>query len=252
LPNWRDRIAEFGQVSAVERRINGGRWSDSEVFEGIILGVLSNSIDWAKIQEVRGRLNEVFLDFSPAEYSRLSDEDVRHLVEWFSDHGAALPYNGISLNRLTRTAAQLNRYIGDHGSLERFLANLYHANGADAKRLAAALGSEQSDNKLPGIGIPLAAEALKYVGYDVAKPDRHINRAAGCFSMVEFPRWRDRSARTTPTPGPGDLMRVMQAMETLSREIGQLTTFVDNAVWLLCARSGLRTSNSDLTALATK
>ncbi len=252
LPNWRDRIAQFGQVSAVERRLNGGHWSDSEVFEGIILGVLSNSIDWAKIEAVRPRLNEVFLDFSPVEYARLNDGDIRRLVAWFSEHGASLPYNGKSLNTLTRTAAQLHRYSRGHGSLERFMTNLYQANGADAKRLAVALGSEKSDNKLPGVGIPLAAEALKNIGYDVAKPDRHINRAAGCFSMVEFPRWWDRSARTPPTPGPADLMRVMQAMETLSREVGQPATFVDNAVWLLCARSGLWRSNSVLIALATK
>ena len=47
-------------------------------------------------------------------------------------------------------------------------------------------------------------------------------------------------------------MSVMRAMEKLSREVGQSVTFVDNAVWLLCARSGLHMSNDKLAALAAK
>jgi hypothetical protein len=120
------------------------------------------------------------------------------------------------------------------------------------KRLAVALGGAGSVHKLAGLGIPLVAESLKNIGYDLAKPDRHINRAAVCFGMVEFPRWRDRSARNTPTLGQADLLTVMQAMEMFSREVGQLATFVDNAVWLLCAKSGVWMSNPDLIALAAK
>jgi 3-methyladenine DNA glycosylase Tag len=252
LPTWRDRISEFGQVSAVERRLNGDRWRDTQVFEGIVLGVLSNSIDWAKIQAVRPHLSGAFLGFSPIEYARLNERDVLRLAAWFNERGAVLPYHGKFLGTLRATADQLNRYSGKHGSLEHFLRVLYQANGNDAKRLAIALGSEKSANKLSALGVPLAAEALKNLGYDVAKPDRHINRAVGCFSLVSFPRWLDRSARTTPTLGPADPLSVMRAMETFSRAVGQRVTFVDNAIWLLCAKSGLWMTNSDLVALATE
>jgi hypothetical protein len=252
LPTWRDTIAEFGQVSAVERRLNGGQWSDSEVFEGIVLGVLSNSIDWAKIQAVRPHLSDAFLGFSPIEYARLKESDILRLAMWFNERGAGLPYNGKFLTVLTATANQLNRQSRNYGSLESYLSALYQANGNDAKRLAIALGGERSDNKLPALGIPLAAEALKNLGYDVAKPDRHINRAVACFSMVSFPSWRDRSARTTPPLKPAEVIDVMRAMEAFSRAVGQRITFVDNAIWLLCAKSGLRMSNSALVSLATE
>ena len=128
--------------------------------------------------------------------------------------------------------------------------DLFRANGADAKRLAVALGGARSVHKLAGLGVPLVAESLKNIGYDLAKPDRHINRAAVCFGMVEFPRWRDRSARNTPALTEADLLTVMQAMEMFSREVGQFVTFVDNAVWLLCAKSGVWLSNPDLIALS--
>jgi hypothetical protein len=151
---------------------------------------------------------------------------------------------------LIEAARQLTQYARLYGSLERFVRNLYEANGSDPKRLAVALGSEKSRNKLPGLGVPLAAEALKNIGYDVAKPDRHVNRAAGCFSMVNFAQWRDWSLRATPPVAAADLMSVMQAVEAFSRTIGQRTAFVDNAIWLLCAKSGLWMTNSDLVALA--
>ena len=252
LPTWRSRIAEFGQVTAVERRLNGDRWSDNEVFEGIVLGLLSNSIDWAKIQAVRPNLSGPFVGFSPAEYEKLDDGGVGRLITWFSDHGATLPYNGESLRRLRQTAAQLCTYSREHGCIERFLDELFQANGADAKRLALALGGAGSVHKLAGLGIPLVAEALKNIGYDLAKPDRHINRAAACFGIVQFPRWRDASARKAPMLSQADLLTVMQAMEMFSRKVGQLVTFVDNAVWLLCAKSGLWMSNADLVALSSK
>lgn len=251
-PAWRTRTAEFGQVAAVERRLNGDRWSDNEIFEGIVLGLLSNSIDWAKIQALRPNLSGAFLAFSPAEYRNLDDASVGRLVTWFRDHSATLPYNGKSLDVLRDTAAQLCAYSRKHGSLEQFLHDLFRANGADAKRLAVALGGAGSVHKLAGLGIPLVAESLKNIGYDLAKPDRHINRAAVCFGMVDFPQWRDRSARNTPTLSQADLLTVMQAIETFSREVGQLVTFVDNAVWLLCAKSGVWMSNPDLIALSAK
>lgn len=249
-PTWRTRIAEFAQCAAVERRVKGKRWSDSEVFEGVVFGLLSNSIDWARIEAVRPNLSGAFLGFSPAEYRKLDDRSVGGLVTWFSDHGATLPYNGKSLYNLRQTAAQLCAYSRKYGSLEQFLDHLLRVNGVDTKRLAVALGSAGSLHKLAGLGIPLVAESLKNIGYDLAKPDRHINRAAVCFGMVEFPRWSDRGARNTPTLNETDLLTVMQAMEMFSREVGQLVTFVDNAVWLLCAKSGLWLSNPDLVALS--
>jgi hypothetical protein len=215
--------------------------------------LLSNSIDWAKIQAVRSKLREAFLGFSPAEYAKFDDSSVQRLVSWFSQQGAVLPYNGKSFIALRLTARQLHEYSRKHGSLEQFLDDLFRAERADAKRLAVALGGGGSIHKLAGLGVPLAAESLKNIGYDLAKPDRHINRAVVCLGMVEFPQWRDRSARNSPTLSrPADPLIVMRAMEAFSREVEQTATLVDNAIWLLCAKSGVWMSNSELIALATK
>ena len=44
----------------------------------------------------------------------------------------------------------------------------------------------------------------------------------------------------------------MEVVEALSKEVGEVVTFVDNAIWLLCAKSGLHLTNEELVALATK
>lgn len=67
------------------------------------------------------------------------------------------------------------------------------------------------------MGIPLAAEFLKNLGYDVAKPDRHICRAVGEFGWVEFKSWPDRSGNKAPYPSDlcpkrsSDLQRRVEA-----------------------------------------
>ena len=56
LPSWRERIDGWGQLAAVEARESGRRWSDDEVFQGIVLSVLSNNTNWERVERVRPEL----------------------------------------------------------------------------------------------------------------------------------------------------------------------------------------------------
>jgi hypothetical protein len=73
----------------------------------------------------------------------------------------------------------------------------------------------------------------------------------GCFGIVDFARWPDEDSHSTPQATTAELARVMAAIEALAREVGELGAFVDNAMLLLCARSGLHWSNDQLVELAT-
>ena len=48
LPDWRSRIDGYGQVAAVEARERGDEWSDDQVFQGVLLSVLSNNTVWER------------------------------------------------------------------------------------------------------------------------------------------------------------------------------------------------------------
>jgi hypothetical protein len=155
-----------------------------------------------------------------------------------------------SLCRLIQTANQLSHSSQCHGSLEDFLAHTLNEHNGDPKSVAAALGESSSSQKLPGLGVALAAEFLKNVGYDVCKPDRHINRALGSFGLVHFTKWPDCSGTSPPNAKPQELRRVMQVMEDWARQLRTRVAFLDNAVWFLCAKSRLYLNNHELAVLA--
>jgi hypothetical protein len=193
LPRWRASIDDFRQVSAIEEREQGRRWSDDEIFKGLFLSVLSSSTDWSKVERVGLELSAVVHGFSITWYGALSPADVSGtLVPWFQSRKAGSLTLNKSLQRLIETAKQLSRVSQSHGSLEDYLGHILSECGRDPKSLALALGESSSSRKLPGLGVALAAEFLKNIGYDVCKPDRHINRAAGSFGLVQFTQWPDR------------------------------------------------------------
>ncbi len=249
-PEWRDLIIHYKQVTAIESRARGKGWSDVEVFESLVRSVLSNSTDWAKIEKVLPGLSACFHGFDPHWYSALEPPEVEERFQWFKRQSAASMTLRRDLRQLVNAAKKLCALSQSEGSLESYFASLYHQSGRDPKRMAMALGSTKGTNKLPTLGIPLAAEFLKNLGYDVSKPDRHIVRAVGSFGWVAFAKWPSREGRKHPAASEGELLAAMSAMERFGRGVGVLTAYVDNAVWLICAKSGIKLSNAQLAALA--
>ena len=113
----------------------------------------------------------------------------------------------------------------------------------------------KGEDKLPGLRVALAAEALKNLGYDVAKPDRHVMRAIGSFGLVRFDRWQDArdagNGRAPPSSTSRErLLAVMAAVEEIANAANKSVALVDNAIWLLCAKSALHLTNRELAAIS--
>jgi hypothetical protein len=250
LPRWQNDIDHLGQVTAVKKREGGSQWSDDEIFEGLVRSILSANTNWSKVESVLPALCTLFHGFSVLWYATLTPADVKQkLVPWFKQRKAGSAALGPNLLRLIESAKQLKGFRVRDGSLENYLAQLSSQHNGDPKAMAAALGEERSPAKLPCLRVPLAAEFLKNVGYDVSKPDRHINRAVGSFGLVQFANWPDRDGFKTPQAGKYELRTVMDVMERWALKLSVRATFLDNAVWLLCSSGRLHLSNSDLAAL---
>ena len=153
------------------------------------------------------------------------------------------------LTNLIGTAGRLGEYCQRFGSLEGYFSSLLNIAHDNCMELARKIGSAQSHHKLPAMGIPIASEMLKNIGYDVAKPDRHVNRAMGCFGMVCFSKWKDRSAHKPPQASETEMMEVMRAVDRFAKIINVRVSFLDNTIWLLCAKSGLYFTNEQLCRL---
>ena len=253
LPQWRKHIENFGQLAAIEERIAGRTWNDDEVFEGLLMAVLSSGIDWSNIEKIRHEFKDVFCGFSLEEYAALPDTKIaNYIVPWFKERKAGSPWLRGNLVNLIRAAQRLTEYSKAHGKAERYFTSLMHQCNNDPKQVALCIGLPNK-YKLPAFGVPLAAEALKNLGFDVAKPDRHILRAMRSFGLVHFNRWSDRSKNKPPTiPTRSELYKTMASVEEIAVNAGKHVGFVDNAIWLLCAKSGLDLSNEELVEIARK
>ena len=144
------------------------------------------------------------------------------------------------------TSRRLREWSAAHGAAETYFLQVIESCEGDPKRAAVELGRVGSQYKLPALGIPIAAESLRSLGSDLSKPDRHVCRAVGAFGLVTFRRWPDRSGTKAPQPTTRQMLETMRAVEDLARNIALRPTYLDNAIWLLCARSGAHLSNAEL------
>jgi hypothetical protein len=131
---------------------------------------------------------------------------------------------------------------------EYFSGHLDHL-GNDPVMLSAAIGAP-GEMKMPGMGVPLAAEFLRNLGYDLSKPDIHIMRAAGCFGFVTYKNWRDSTLRRGPAASLKERLKVMRVMEQFAKEVGVTTTYLDSVIWTTCSKSGAWITNIELRELA--
>ena len=118
---WRERIAGFGQMAARDRRASGGTWTDQEVFEALVLAVLSSNADWSKVESVLPELSTLFHRFDPADYAKLSDTQVEtEYVPWFLARKAGSMNLKRNLIYLIQAARKLERHSRAHGSADSY------------------------------------------------------------------------------------------------------------------------------------
>ena len=259
-PTWRTYVDEMGQLAAVECRSAGRTWSDHGVFKALLMAVLSSNTDWSRIKRIQAKLEEPFSGFSLEAYASVSESEIsKRLVPWFKERKAGSRSLRRNLINLVGTARKLLDYSTTHGTADGYFTSLMRRCDQDPKLAALRLGSP-SEYKLPSLGVPLAAQALKNLGFDVAKPDRHIMRAVRAFGLVDFNPSKctqiGKDARKAPNPTSMRHWLAMVSLEEIGAAAKQPIALVDNAIWLICERggkaSGLYLTNGQLANLACK
>ena len=99
----------------------------------------------------------------------------------------------------------------------------YVSGDSTLKSLVKALSAENSSYKLVQMAEPLTAEYLKNVGYDIAKPDRHIRRilgsaVLGCSQHEIVP-----------------IYETFDIVAALAKELNRPAAEVDYILWSYCA-----------------
>ena len=216
------------------------------------MAVLSANTDWSKIEGVQAELADLFSGFRLEWYAERSDTEIGdRFLPWFKDRKAGSMTLERGLANLIGAARILLEYSRTHGTADGYFTSLLGRCGGDPKRAALHLGCG-GEYKLPSLGVSLAAETLKNLGFDVAKPDRHIMRATGSFGLVHFGRWPEaRNGRVPPvSTSKKRLLAVMAAVQEIAEAADKRVVLVDSAIWLLCAKRGLYLTNRELAEIA--
>lgn len=258
VEDWQERVMNLGQIESIEDRNQGRSWDDAEIFEGLLLALLSGETVWSRIESIKHDMAEVFYGFNLADYATLEPETVSNFIlPWFQERKAGSRGQEKQLKRLILTARKLCEYSTVNGLAESYFTDLFRLYNDDAKAVALALGSDGSEYKLPGFGVALSAEALKNLGFDVAKVDKHVARAAACFQLVKFAdSWignKDGYGEPAQRDNKKYQLETMKALEDMGNSTGNYSALVDNAIWLLCAdkrSGGAHLNNQELRNLA--
>jgi len=147
---WKQKIERLGQVAAVECREGGHHWSDNEVFEALLLAVLSNNTEWTKIERVLAQLRVKFSDFNLDKYAEATDDDViQQYLPWLQKHKAGSMTLAHSLISLAMTTRLLRKWSTQHGSAEDYFLSLISSFGGHPRYAAVELGRPDAQRSFP-------------------------------------------------------------------------------------------------------
>lgn len=248
--DWRDHI-EMTNRSSLDQLVQDEALTDPVIFEAFALALISGNTRWERIARVRGELGEPFLNFNPRSFAALSDTVIEtEILAWFRQRKAGSANLRASLLRLKAAAVKLSNGARE-GAARACLRAVLDDGNRTPETLAHALGTSKVW-KLPGFGIALAAEALRNLGIDLCKPDRHIQRAVGSWGLVAFERWERRGAFTPPQASVSELMATMLAVRSIAEANRTTVSYATSVIWYAGAVSGVRMTNAEFAGLSVR
>ena len=241
-PDWEDAItAEKAPQAPTAYRF--AQMSEEAVFKAFAIAAISGNTRWDRIASIEHDLDHPFQGFSPGRFAALPDREIsEHIVPWFRQRRAGSARLPSVLSRLKDTARILgcDEARTSTAFLSEVLLEAHHS-----PEQAAVLIGTPSTYKLPGFGIALAAEALRLLGLDVCKPDRHVLRAIASWRIVRFNKWPEGQF-AAPDARPEESLATMLAVRRIATMNAVSVSYATSVIWLAGAVSGARLSNEDL------
>lgn len=213
----------------IDRRNSGNiDFTLPEHIRAMVYSMLSSGISWERVEksidESIGRItaiDDIFHQYDPEYLLSCQGDD---LAEQIKEIGCASYSTRKQMNGLIHTNIEKMIRLQDiYGSIDRYYQKFIEMDSS-IKLLVRNLSNSSSEDKYVQMGEPLVAEYLRNVGYDLAKPDRHICRILGrdylgCSEQEEVPVYE-----------AFDLIR------ELSESMGRKTVAeVDYILWSYCA-----------------
>lgn len=224
----RDKLWENTYIKRqINKRQGGGEFSTSGHIRAMVYSMLTSGIVWDRvsgcIDETTKQLtpiDEIFCQYDP---ERVLQCEPKYLSNEIQKLHCASPYTATQMQALIHTnIPKLIQLEKEHGSIDAFYQKSI-CEDSTLKALVKLLSAPHSDYKLAQMGEALVAEYLKNVGYDIAKPDRHIRRILGskilgCSTHEVVP-----------------IFEAFDIVAALAKELDRPAAEVDYILWSYCA-----------------
>ena len=180
----------------IDKRESGYVFSLSDHICGMVYSMLSSGSPWQRLENSididTGRIvavDELFHQYD-AEYLLQCKPD--YLIEEIKKFGYAGRFTEKYMKALIETnIKKLKEFEKQYGNIDVYYQQLIEKD-ATLKSLVKALSDFQSKDKMEQMAEALVSEYLRNVGYDLAKPDRHLSKilgstGLGCSDKAEVP-----------------------------------------------------------------
>lgn len=211
----------------IENRQNGCSFSISDHIRGMVYALLSSGIFWVRVEQYINpetrqlpKIDEIFLDYDPWRLLRANPSDLyRRVLEL----KCGSTQTGKQMEALIHTnIPKLLQIEAKYGSIDAYNQDLIQKDPS-MKSLVAELASDGGAYKMAQMAEALVCEYLRNVGYDLAKPDRHIRRILGASTLACSEK---------------EVVPVYDAMDIVVRladELQKPCAEVDYILWSYCA-----------------
>ena len=167
----------------IEKREQGKHFTISDHIRGMVYAMLSSGISWERVEkdidESTGRILSIDKIFQNYDADTLLSCSVETLKEEIKVQRLA----GISTNNQLKglipdNIRKLKQWEDTFGSIDSYYKRFIEKDSS-FQTLIETLSQSDSENKMKQLSEALTAEYLRNVGYDLAKPDRHVRRILG-------------------------------------------------------------------------
>lgn len=167
----------------LDRRKQGDKFSISDHIRAMVYSMLSSGISWSRVESgidiKTGKISpidEIFHNYDPDFLLKCNPDE---LAEKIRELGCASQSTRKQMKALIYTnIPKILKLQENYNCVDAFYKKLIDIDSS-LKTLVLLLSSADSKYKFSEMGEALVAEYLKNVGYNIAKPDRHITRILG-------------------------------------------------------------------------
>lgn len=211
----------------IEKREQGEHFTISDHIRGMVYAMLSSGISWERVEkdidESTGRILSIDKIFHNYDADTLLSCSVETLKEEIKVQRLA----GISTNNQLKglipdNIRKLKQWEDTFGSIDSYYKRFIEKDSS-YQTLIETLSQSDSENKMKQMSEALTAEYLRNVGYDLAKPDRHVRRILGNSVLA--------CSEQEIVPVFEAMEIVRQIADILNRHVAE----VDYILWSYCA-----------------